>query len=128
MERNDEALSRREAQDELIVAALALGLSYQRVGEEAGCSARTVARRMDDPEFSRRVSKRRGEVVVEVAGRLTSLSGDAVGAIRGCLDDEDPRVRLAAAKTLLELAVKFRHAHDLAVGIAEIREHLGMGA
>jgi hypothetical protein len=71
-----ETESRREAQDELIITALATGVSYEKAGEVARCSGRTVARRMEDAGFSRRVSKRRGERVVEAAGQLTSLSKD----------------------------------------------------
>lgn len=122
-----ETVSRRAAQDELITTALASGASYEKAGEVAGCSGRTVARRMDNAEFARQVSKRRGERVVAAAGQLTSLSDEAIEAIRGCLADEDPRVRLAAAKTLLDLAVKFRNSHDLEVEIDEIRQHLGLG-
>ena len=122
-----DTMSRREARDELLITALATGMTYEKAGQAADCSSRTVARRMDDPEFARRVSKRRGERVVAAAGQLTSLSDSAIEAIRGCLGDEDPRVRLAAAKTLLDLAVKFRNSHDLEVEIDEIRQHLGMG-
>lgn len=86
-----ETESRREAKDELIITALATGVSYEKAGEVAGCSGRTVARRMEDAGFSRRVSKRRGGRVVEAAGQLTSLSDEAIGAIRDCLEDEDPR-------------------------------------
>lgn len=122
-----ETVSRRAAQDELITTALASGASYEKAGEVAGCSGRTVARRMDNAEFARQVSRRRGERVVAAAGQLTSLSDEAIEAIRGCLVDEDPRVRLAAAKALLDLAVKFRNSHDLEVEIDEIRQHLGLG-
>ena len=119
-------LSRREAQDEILVDALANGLSYEAAGELAGCSGRTVARRMTDAGFARRVSDRRGERVMATAGQLTSLSSEAVETIRGCLDAESPQVRLAAAKALLGLAVKFRDSHDLAAEMAEIRQHIGM--
>lgn len=124
---HDDSVSRRAARDEVIIAALASGMSYEQAGEVAGCSGRTVSRRMDEAGFARRVSKRRGERVVAAAGQLTSLSDEAIDAIRGCLEDEDPRVKLAAAKTLLDLAVKFRNSHDLEVEIDEIRQHLGMG-
>lgn len=123
----EEPMSGREAQDEILVDALATGVSYEAAAELAGCSGRTVARRMADPEFARRVSKRRGERVVATAGQLTSLSSEAVETIRGCLDDESPRVRLAAAKALLDLGAKYRNTHDLEVEIAEIREHVGLG-
>ena len=124
---HDEATSRRAAQDEILIAGLASGLSYEEAGKAAGCVGRTVARRMEDAEFARRVASRRGEHVLAVAGQLTALSAEAVEVIRGCMQDGSARTRLAAAKTLLELAVKFRNSHDLEVEIAEIRQHLGLG-
>lgn len=123
---HDEGTSRREAQDEIIVSALAAGLTYEQAGDLAACSGRTVARRMENAEFARQVSDRRGERVVSTAGQLTALSAEAVEVIKGCMQDDSARTRLAAAKTLLELAVKFRNSHDLELEIAEIRQRLGM--
>jgi hypothetical protein len=123
---DQETLSRRDAQDEILIDALARGLSYEAAGELAGCSGRTVARRMAVAEFARRVSDRRGERVMATTGQLTSLSSEAVETIRGCLESESDQVRLSAAKTLLDLAVRFRNAHDLEVELAEIRQHIGM--
>lgn len=125
-ETQEGTMSRREAQDEILVDALTRGLSYEAAGELAGCSGRTVARRMENAGFARWVSNRRGERVVATAGQLTLLSSEAVETIRGCLEAESHQVRLSAAKTLLDLAVKFRTAHDLEVEIAEIRQHLGL--
>lgn len=70
------------------------------VGEAAGCSGRTVARRMENAGFARRVANRRGERVVSTAGQLTSLSTEAVDVIRACMQGDSERTRLAAARTL----------------------------
>lgn len=123
---HDESVSRRAGQDELIVAALAAGHSYAEAGQLAGCSARTIARRMSNPGFARLVADRRGEVVVSVTGRLTSLAAEAVEAIRSGLADESVRTRIAAGRLILDLTHKYRHGSDLEIDVAEIRAHLGM--
>lgn len=124
---NREFDDRRSAQDELLVAALAAGQSYAEAGDLAGISSRTVARRMSEVAFARRVADRRGEQVVAIAGRISSLTFEAIEAVRECLADSDARTRLAAARLLLDWALKFRRGEDLALAVAEIRQHLGLG-
>ena len=127
MSQNQELENRRESQDERLIEALAAGRSYPEAGALAGVSGRTVARRMTEVSFARRVADRRGEQVVAIAGRITSLASEAVDAVRDCLDDPSARVRLAAARLLLDWALKVRQGEDLALAVAEIRQHLGLG-
>lgn len=108
-EPHDEGTSRRTAQDEMIVAALAAGFTYEQAGQRANLSGRTVARRMSDPSFARQVADRRGEHIVATAGQLTALSSEAVEAIRSCLEDPSARTRLVAAKLVLDLSLRFRN-------------------
>jgi len=121
-----ELAARRSGQDEILVAALASGRSYAEAGKLADVSARTVARRMAEPAFARLVRDRRDEEVQCVAGQLSAMAGTAVMSIASCLEDEQAKTRLAAAKLVLELVLKFRHQHHLEVDVAEIREHLQM--
>ena len=123
-ELHDEGTNRRIAQDEIVVAALAAGFSYEEAGQRANLSGRTVARRMADPGFARLVAERRGEHVVATAGRLTTLGAQAMDAIEGCLEDPSARTRLVAAKLVLDLSLKFRNSHDLELEVAEIRQQL----
>ena len=118
--------SRRSAQDEMLVAALAAGSSYSEAGDAAGVSARTVARRMADLSFARLVAERRREQVVAVSGRVSSLTDRAVTAVEDCLSDESARIRLTAAKLLLDWAFRLRRDEDLELRVAEIRQHLGL--
>jgi hypothetical protein len=126
IEATTEAEERRSAQDELIIAALAAGSTYERAGEISATSTRTVARRMSDPGFARRVTARRAEQVQMITGQLTPLGPEAIAAIRSCLTDEKSSVRISAAKVALELGLRFRHQNDLELQVAEIRSHLGM--
>ncbi len=121
-----EAQERRLAQDEVIIGALSAGSNYSNAGELAGTSSRTVARRMADPVFARRVTERRAEQVQVITGQLTGLGPEAIGAIRSCLTDEKASVRVSAGKIALELGLRFRHQNDLELQVAEIRAHLGL--
>jgi hypothetical protein len=69
---DDHAPTAREAQDEIIVEALASGMGYPDAGKLGGVTGRTISRRMEDPEFRARVSRRRGERVAQVTGALTA--------------------------------------------------------
>jgi hypothetical protein len=123
-----ESISRREAKDEIIIAALAAGRNYREAAERAGVDRRTVSRRMQLPEFARRVSEGRDEHGVVVSGGLASSTPRAVSTIVACLDDESPKVRLAAAKLLLEMDLKARRINEIERDLAEIRRLLAEGA
>ena len=125
---HDEGQDRRSAQDELLIAALASGRSYADAASIAGVSARTVSRRMSDARFARRVADRRGEQVVAIAGRITSMTAEALNTIRDCLGDDRPELtRLAAARLVLDWTFKFRRGEDSSIAVAEIGQHLGLG-
>lgn len=119
-----EAESRRDAQDDLIVESLAAGMSYAEVADLANCSARTVARRMADPGFARRVSERRGERVSAITGQLTDVGLEAVGVIQNCLHERSYVARLRAANMALTLLMRFRHETELERRVAELELQL----
>lgn len=123
---SNEAMSRRSAQDELIVEALASGRSYEQTAGVAGVSARTVARRMTDPEFAGLVAARRDERVAAITTRLTALGPEAVDVVRACMQDPDarPAERLRAASLALSLILRFRHLEELEREVAAIKSQL----
>ena len=123
-ESHEKPLSRREANDEILIAALAAGRNYADAAELAGVDRRTVCRRMQLPEFARRVSEGRREHAVMVSGHLASSSPRAVETIVACLDDDDSRVRLAAAKLLVEMDLRARSINDIERELTEIRQLL----
>jgi hypothetical protein len=108
----NEASDRRDAQDELIIAALASGRDYEAAATVASTSSRTVRRRMSDPEFAAEVSRRRGERVGEVSGLLLDASVLAVGVLLDCLNSESDVVRSRAARTLIDLGQRVRVTSD----------------
>ncbi len=121
MQDGDEAELRREHQDEILIVALAAGRSDEEAAALADCSARTVRRRRrEEPAFARQVSIRRADQVAALTGRLLTHSHRAVEAIAAALDDDDPRIRLQAARLLLGTADRFRRSTEVDDQIAEV--------
>lgn len=112
--------SRRDDQDELLVAALAAGRRYAEAADVAGVSERTVRRRMSDADFARAVSVRRGELVGALTGQLVSAGQDAITVLQGCLHSDNAAAQIRAAHLLLTLGSQLRHTHELEQRIAAL--------
>lgn len=108
-----EAAQRRRHQDEVLVEALAEGISYSLAGELAQVSARTVRRRMSDLVFAAGVHQRRAQRVGEVTGVLVGLARRAVATLEECMDAERPSDRIRAAQAVLGELHRFRDQLDL---------------
>lgn len=108
-----EAAGRRGARDDVLVEMLAAGHSYGEAAGVAGCSARTVARRMGDEAFRDRVALRRGELVAEITGTLADLGRVAVGVLRAALVDEELSVQLRAVQMTLTHLGRFNQQTEL---------------
>jgi hypothetical protein len=119
-----EAADRWSAEDELILDALAAGLSYPEAGARARVTDRTVQRRMKDIAFAAEVSRRRWERVRRLTGSLTNLGDDAVEAIRDSLLSPASAQRLRAAHLALTLAIRFSQVLDLDERVRQIERRL----
>jgi hypothetical protein len=98
----------RKGDDEVFVAGFAVGLTAAAVAGVAGVSERTARRRRNEPSIASQVRARRAEIADDTAGRLAALGSRAVEVLEDCLDAEDARDRLSAAKSLLQIGPKFR--------------------
>jgi len=111
--------------DDGLVLALARGLTVRLAAEEAGFGERTAHRRLDDPEFRRRVSVVRGELMEQAGGRLSDAATQAVDVLRKLLDSDADTTRLAAARTILQQSVTLRTAAELEQRIARLEQNEG---
>src|SRR5437868_9675497 len=85
--------------DELIIAALAAGASYEEAGKAARVSKSTVRRRMTDPNFRAEVSQARHDLVETLRARLIRAAPSAIERLeRLSADAESESVRLSAAR------------------------------
>jgi transposase len=120
---------RRDAQDDVLIEALAHGLSYRDAGERAGVTSRTVQRRMDTPEFRARVSSRLTEVTSATTGRLTHAAEQAIDTlVEELRNGERSADRVRAASQLLGFGIRFRREHELEARLREVEARLGLGS
>ncbi len=118
-----EAVQRRRHQDDVLVEALAEGMSYAPAAELAGhLSARSVRRRMSDPQFAALVYQRRGQRAAEITGVLVGLARRAVDTLADCLDAQRPADRIRAAQVVLGELHRFRDQLDLEERIRSLEE------
>ena len=99
--------------DELVVAALASGSSYDEAAKAAGLSRSTVARRMREWDFRARVIEERERVVETVRGKLASTAPAAAEVIASLAASADSEtVRLSAASRILDYSLRRRAGFD----------------
>lgn len=91
--------------DTVLVIALARGASVPEAAAEAGVSDRTTWRRLADPAFRRCVLEARAELVAGSLAKIAHGATRAVDALIELLEAEDPKVRLAAAREVLDRAL-----------------------
>lgn len=107
--------------DDLLVASLADGLTYEETGGLAGVSARTVQRRMSDKTFAARVREARSQRINEIVGQLTEASTMAAGVFRAGMGPQQPmNIRLSAATASLRHLRDFRSSADLEQRLQEL--------
>lgn len=110
----------RHRADEQLAVLLARGLTNQEAARQTAVSVRTITNRLADPAFCSRVRELRQEMICRAAGSLADALGEAIDTVRNLLLSADPRVRLGAARTILEQGVRLAEVADLEGRLAEL--------
>jgi hypothetical protein len=94
--------SRRAATDPLIIAVLAAGGSQEDAAARVGVSARTIRRRLREPEFVAELERIQAQTIHGIAESLRLAAPAAVERLRALLDERDvpASVQVSAARTL----------------------------
>jgi hypothetical protein len=122
------ANDRRRAANETLIAALASGATQEEAAAVAGVTARTVRRRLGQPEFAERVRAERSVLVTRTAGRLIGLADVAVEALGDLLRPEiSDSIRLRAALGLLDAARVWREAGEVEERLALLEAAVAAG-
>jgi hypothetical protein len=119
-------MSRRNA-DPTVIALLASGVSMGEAAATTGVSAKTIQRRMKDPEFLRRIDEARRALYEATLARLADAGTEAVGVLRALVLSGPPTVKLGAARCVLEVTPKWREHLDLEERLAELERLLPKG-
>ena len=111
--------------DEPLLIALACGSTVDNAAKTLGVSSRTVQRRLADPEFQKRLTEMKSDMVGRAAGMLTAGSLEAVKMLMLLQQPtQPPTVRLGAARTVLELGIKMRLSLDVDKRIAMLEQQM----
>jgi hypothetical protein len=108
----------RQKGDAPLIVALAAGATIRDAAKQAGVSEKTAHRRAASPDFQKRVSEARTQMVQRAVGMLSEASTEAVTTLRGLLDAESESVRLGACRAIVELGTRLRESEELERRIA----------
>src|SRR5438034_2765520 len=104
---------RRNA-DDMLLMALACGATIEAAAQKVGVSQATVYRRLQDPEFQKRLQQLRSDMVKRASSTLNAAGVEAVKTLLALLQSGvPPAVRLGAARSILEIGIKMREVTDL---------------
>jgi hypothetical protein len=115
----------RRNTDETLLRALACGATVESAARQAGVSESTAYRRLNDPEFNRKLQALRVDMIQRTSGALTAAGMECVKTIISLLGPgTPPATRLGAARTGIELGMKVREQNDLEQRLAELEERM----
>ncbi len=88
----------------------------------SGYSERTVQRRMADSEFRLEIAKARNDLFQQASGRLTEGLDGAISTLKSLLDSQSDSIRLNAAKSLIDAAMKVAAIAEFEARITALEE------
>ncbi len=112
----------KRAADPILIAHLAAGVSPGGAAKLAGVSEATVYRRLADPVFRHRVEDARAELWKRAMSVLSKSAVEGAIVLRRLLRNDDAKIRLQAAKIVLEQVIKVRDQVDIAQRVAALEE------
>jgi hypothetical protein len=77
--------------------------------------------------FRRRTEELRDQLFAQALGRLSELAGQAADTLGELLSCQDDKVRLQAARTVLESAGTYRQTVELSARLASLEQQLERG-
>ncbi len=118
--------ARSEALDATLLEALGNGLTHAGAASLAGCSTKTVQRRVQNPRFARELASLRAVRQEELASRLSHLSSDAVSVLHQILQNGPPSLQLRAATTVMSWSVRFRDTVETEHRLTDLERQAGL--
>jgi soluble lytic murein transglycosylase-like protein len=106
------AVRGRKNGDDRLALELAAGKTVADAAAAACLSQRTAYRRLDDPQFCGRLARLQHEMIAQAVGRLAEAATKAADRLVALLDAESETVRLGAARSILEHALKRRESES----------------
>jgi hypothetical protein len=108
--------------DAALVVHLAAGVSPAGAAKLAGVSEATTYRRLANPTFRQRVEEARAELWKRAMAVLSKSAVEGAIVLRRLLRSDDSKIRLQAAKIVLEQGIKVRDMVDIAQRVADLEK------
>jgi hypothetical protein len=108
--------------DAIILARLTAGATRAEAAKAAGVSETTVYRKLQEAEFAGQLRELRRAIVDAATGRALSLVGEALDTMGELLKSGNDGVRLGAARTILDSALRLHEQNDLAERLAALED------
>jgi hypothetical protein len=112
----------KKTADAALVVHLASGVSPAGAAKLAGVSEATCYRRLADPDFRQRVEAARATFWERTLGILSKGAAESATVLRKLLRSDDGRIKLQAAKILIEQGCRVRDQVDIAQRIAALEK------
>jgi hypothetical protein len=114
----------RDQGEEALITALLQGKTIPEAAEAAGVSPRTVNRRLADPGFVRQLQAARQRVLTRAVNVLLEGTVGAAVTLRFLATNaEQEAIRLAAARSVLDYALRGVETVDLAEQVRALQAH-----
>lgn len=111
---------KKTPRDARILSALLVSESYEAAATTAGVGVSTVRRRLEDPDFRRRLRELSGESVEVAKVVLRRLAGRACVAVNRALTCGRAGVELRAAGMVLDSIARLAETDDFAERLAAL--------
>ena len=102
-----------------LIEAIARGENRTEAARLAACSRRTVDRILLEPEVTQAIHEHRAQILTEAACKLSGSAVAAAEKLKSLLTSESDKVKLSAAKGILETCCRF---HELMVFDARLEK------
>jgi hypothetical protein len=112
------------AKQEKLLSALLSEKDLRSAAEKAGVSETTAWRWLKEDDFTAEYRRLRRDAVEQAASQLQRSSGEAVETLRKNLSCGNPNAEIAAARIILEQAVKGVEILDLQQRLEQIEDEL----
>lgn len=107
------------------IASLMSTPNVRQAAKDCSVTERTLYRWLRDPAFQAEYRAARRDATQQAIARVQQVSGAAVAVLAQLLANSTPAVKLGAARTILEFAVKAVELEDLAARLAALEERFG---
>lgn len=117
-------MASRPGQTDAVVLAIASGKTHADAARLAGCSVRTVGRLLDRPDIQERIGAAKDSIFSTATESLNANLCKAADCLIGLLAAKSEQVRLSAARSVWEMAIRSKECVEFESRLTAIENAL----